>query len=199
MTLPPANISDEIGIALNNIGDAATGIFTPTLRLGVTGLARAGKTIYITSLIHNLLSNAKMPEFEAMAEGRLVGAKLVEHPNKAIPRFAYEQHLADLTNNAPKWPKSTNRISQIRIKLKYQSKDWLKSRLGQSELYIDIIDYPGEWLLDLPLLSLSFEQFSEQALKRASRPESKNEAKDFLVALKKLMPTKRQMKQTHKF
>ena len=190
MPLPPATISDEVSIALNNVGDAATGIFTPTLRLGVTGLARAGKTIYITSLIHNLLTNAKMPEFEAMAQGRLIGAKLVEHPNKAIPRFAYEQHLADLTNNTPKWPKSTNRISQIRIKLKYQSKDWLKSRLGAknglSELNIDIIDYPGEWLLDLPLLSLSFEQFSEQALKRASQASSKNQAKDFLVALKKI-------------
>jgi hypothetical protein len=29
-------------------------------------------------------------------------------------------------------------------------------------LYIDIIDYPGEWLLDLPLLELSYEQWSEQ-------------------------------------
>lgn len=186
MPQPPINISDEIGIALNNIGDAATSIFTPTLRIGVTGLAHAGKTIYITSLIHNLLTNAKMPEFEAMSQGRLIGAKLVDHPNKTIPRFAYEKHLSALSNSPTKWPKSTSRISQIRLKLKYQSNDWLKSRLGENEINIDIIDYPGEWLLDLPLLSLSFEQFSEKALKRALRPKATNQAKDFLANLKKI-------------
>ena len=32
--------------------------FEPSLRLGVTGLARAGKTVFITSLVANLIETA---------------------------------------------------------------------------------------------------------------------------------------------
>jgi hypothetical protein len=31
---PPTTITDELGIALSNLADSATGVFTPTLRLG---------------------------------------------------------------------------------------------------------------------------------------------------------------------
>ena len=36
--------SDAAGDALRSIGDFATGLVTPTVKLGVTGLARSGKT-----------------------------------------------------------------------------------------------------------------------------------------------------------
>lgn len=186
MARSPTNLVDEAGIALGNLTDAASGMFTPTLRLGVTGLSRAGKTIFITALIHNLLTQARMPAFAPMAEGRLIGAQLAEHPDKAIPRFAYEQHLEALTGSEPFWPESTRRISQIRLSLKYQSADWLGGMFGPSQLNLDIVDYPGEWLLDLPLLSLSFREWSDQALARAERPGAQNEAKPFLDALAKI-------------
>lgn len=189
MAQPLATITDEVGIALGNLSDATTGVFTPTLRLGVTGLSRAGKTIFITSLIHNLLTNARLPGFTAMAEGRLIGAQLTEHPERGMPRFAYEQHLEALTGKTPHWPESTRRISQIRITLKFQSQNWLSGMLGPSQMHLDIVDYPGEWLLDLPLLSLSFAQWSEQALTRAKRPGSASEAKPFLDALAEIDPT----------
>ena len=63
MPQPPTTIVDELGIALSNLADAATGAFTPTLRLGVTGLSRAGKTIFITALVHNLLTGGRLPGF----------------------------------------------------------------------------------------------------------------------------------------
>ena len=37
-------------------------------------------------------------------------------------------------------------------------------------LTLEIIDYPGEWLLDLPLLEQSFAQFSRDALALAEQP-----------------------------
>ena len=61
MPQSPTSLTDEIGIALANLADAATGAFTPTLRLGVTGLSRAGKTIFITALVHDLLTVAAFP------------------------------------------------------------------------------------------------------------------------------------------
>ena len=80
--------------------------FTPTLRLGVTGLSRAGKTIFITALVHNLLTGGRLPGFAPLAEGRFIGARLAEYPDAAIPRFAYEQHLEALTGKTPHWPES---------------------------------------------------------------------------------------------
>ncbi len=183
MPQSPTTITDEIGIALGNLADAAAGSLTPTLRLGVTGLSRAGKTIFITALVHNLLTGGRLPGFAPLADGRFIGAKLAEYPDAAIPRFAYEQHLEALTGKTPYWPESTKRISQLRLTLKFQSQSWWQGWAGPSVLNLDIIDYPGEWLLDLPLLSLSFAEWSVQALDRARRPGSAPEAAAFLATL----------------
>lgn len=190
MPQPPTTIVDELGIALSSLADAATGAFTPTLRLGVTGLSRAGKTIFITALVHNLLTGGRMPGFAPLAEGRFIGARLAEYPDATIPRFAYEQHLEALTGKQPVWPESTRRISQLRVVLKFQSKNWYSGLAGPSTLNLDIVDYPGEWLLDLPLLGLSFAEWSAEALQRARRPDSGKEAKPFLDLLTSIDPHK---------
>ena len=183
MPQSPTSLSDEIGIALANLADAAGSSFTPTLRLGVTGLSRAGKTIFITALIHNLLTGGRLPGFAPLTEGRFIGARLAESPDAGVPRFAYEQHLQSLTGKTPAWPESTRRISELRLTLKYQSQSWFVGWTGPSTLNLDIVDYPGEWLLDLPLLSLSFAEWSAQALHRARRDDAPDEAGIFLDAL----------------
>ncbi len=182
----PTSIFDEIGIALNNMTGAASGAITPTMRLGVTGLSRSGKTVFITSLVHNLLNQGRLPGFSPIAQGRFLGATLSEHPNQAIPRFPYEKHLASLSGDTPEWPHSTRSISQLRLTLKYQSQNWMTGLTGPSRLHLDIVDYPGEWLLDLPLLSLSYAQWSKQALTRADSTKHTKEARDFLTVLKSL-------------
>ncbi len=183
MPQPPTTITDELGIALANLADSASGVLTPTLRLGVTGLSRTGKTIFITALVHNLLTQGRLPGFAPLADGRFIGAKLAEYPDATIPRFAYEQHLAALTANPPVWPESTRRISQLRIVLKFQSAKWFSGLRGPATLNLDIVDYPGEWLLDLPLLGLSFADWSAEALERAERPGHTDEAGAFLAEL----------------
>ncbi|WP_375596997.1 YcjX family protein [Devosia sp. Naph2] len=183
MPQPPTTITDELGIALSNLADTATGVLTPTLRLGVTGLSRAGKTIFITALVHNLLTQGRLPGFAPLADGRFIGARLAEYPDATIPRFAYEQHLAALSGNPPVWPESTRRISQLRLVLKFQSAKWWAGMTGPATLNLDIVDYPGEWLLDLPLLGLSFAEWSDQALARARQPGHADEAAEFLRVL----------------
>ncbi|MVS98626.1 YcjX family protein [Devosia marina] len=183
MPQPPTTITDELGIALSNLADTATGVLTPTLRLGVTGLSRAGKTIFITALVHNLLTQGRLPGFAPLADGRFIGARLAEYPDATIPRFAYEQHLAALSANPPVWPESTRRISQLRLVLKFQSAKWWAGMTGPAMLNLDIVDYPGEWLLDLPLLGLSFAEWSTEALERARQPGHTDEAAEFLAAL----------------
>ena len=70
MPQPPTTLTDELGIALANLADSATGVLTPTLRLGVTGLSRAGKTIFITALVHNLLTGGRLPGFAPLKRCR---------------------------------------------------------------------------------------------------------------------------------
>jgi predicted YcjX-like family ATPase len=186
--VPISTYTDGVGDALRSIGDYATGLVTPTVRLGVTGLARSGKTVFITALVHNLIAGARLPFFDASAEGRLLRVYLEPQPDDAVPRFEYESHLADLTGSPPRWPESTRRISQLRLTLEYETRKFWKRQLGRDRLHIDIVDYPGEWLLDLPLLRIDYREWSRAALEQAGTPDRKKASKEWRKALGEIDP-----------
>ena len=157
-------LSDDALIVLDNLVDISTNFRTPILRLGVTGLSRSGKTVFITSLVHALVNSGKLPMFEPKASGRIAGARLEPQPSMNLPRFSYEEHLSLLTRER-QWPQSTSSISELRITIAYESASAWNRTLGSGKLNIDIVDYPGEWLLDLPLLAMDYAAWSAQALK----------------------------------
>lgn len=155
----------------------------PVVRLGVTGLARAGKTVAITSIIQNLLNQGGMPLLSAAGSGRLIGAKLSEQPDLTLPRFAFEDHRDALLGDPARWPESTSSISQFRLSLRYRSDTWIKRAIsGENILHIDIVDYPGEWLLDLPLMDLDFQTWSAQVFAATEQEPRMTLAKDWLEA-----------------
>jgi predicted YcjX-like family ATPase len=78
--------------------------------------------------------------------------------------------MAALNGNPPRWPDSTRAIAQLRLSIRYRPAAWLSGVLGPSTLHLDIVDYPGEWLLDLPLLTLSFAEWSQRTLAAAEAP-----------------------------
>ena len=86
----------------------ATACSIPTVRLGVTGLSRAGKTVFITALVHGLTRGGRLPVFERLATGRIARARLEPQPDDAVPRFDYENHVRALTEER-RWPNSTGR------------------------------------------------------------------------------------------
>lgn len=139
------------------------------VRLAVTGLSRAGKTAYITSLINQLLHSASrthLPLFQPSREGWLLGAKRVQQHQLHIPAFEYQAGMDALMHNPPHWPLPTTDVSEIRLALRYKPQSGaLRFVQETATLYIDIIDYPGEWLLDLPLLSMNFFQWSNKQAK----------------------------------
>lgn len=147
-------------VAAGGLRDFATGLVNPTVRLGVTGLSRAGKTVFITALIQAMLHGGRLPAFEAMAQGRISRVFLEPQPDDDLPRFAFEEHLAALDGKDRHWPEGTRRISQLRLTAEYQPRGFLARNFGHGRLHIDIVDYPGEWLLDLPLMNMSFAQWS---------------------------------------
>ena len=155
-------LSDLAFEARNTARSVADYVTGTGLRLGVTGLSRAGKTVFITALVQALTTRgARLPVFAAAAEGRISRGILEPQPDDGVPRFAVEDHLVALTVER-RWPESTRRISEIRITIDFDRKaGW---RTGPTSLTLDIVDYPGEWLLDLPLLGKSYAQWSAETL-----------------------------------
>src|SRR4051812_49502846 len=94
---PWTSLVDDARIAAKSLSDYAAGSFNPTVRLGVTGLSRAGKTVFITSLVQALVLGGRLPVFRAQAEGRIARVVLSPQPDDTVPRFDYESHLADLS------------------------------------------------------------------------------------------------------
>jgi len=152
------DIIEEARLSARALLDYGEHFFNPTVRLGVTGLSRAGKTVFITALIHGLTKGGRFPVFEAFNSGRIARAELAPQPDDAVPRFDYENHLRTLIEER-RWPNSTVDISELRLVIDYQRHNGADRRLT-----LDIVDYPGEWLLDLPLLNKSFEQWSAESL-----------------------------------
>jgi predicted YcjX-like family ATPase len=164
------SFTDEARIALDTLtGRAATMFSQPSLRLGVTGLSRAGKTVFITALVHNLIHGGRLPLFDARKSGRIARAGLEQQPDDAVPRFQYEDHVEALVN-ARIWPDSTRAISELRLTVEYESASGWNRMFSSGRLAIDIVDYPGEWLLDLPLLGKDFRQFSKETVDLAALP-----------------------------
>jgi uncharacterized protein len=163
--MPPSltSITDDVLIAADNIADLATGLINPTLRLGVTGLSRSGKTVFITSLVHNLLNGGRLPLLRAVHQGRVSAVQLDAQPDDAVPRFQYEDHIRDMLEKRI-WPDSTRSISELRLTINYESASGWNRLFKPGKLSLDIVDYPGEWLLDLPLLAQDYAQFTKNAL-----------------------------------
>jgi predicted YcjX-like family ATPase len=139
-------------------------LVNPTVRLGVTGMSGAGKTVFITALVHALMRGGRLPVFEPLAGGRISDGRLAPQPDDAVPRFDYENYVRVLVGER-RWPESTRWISELRLVIEYQSR-----RGAMRTLTLDIVDYPGEWLLDLPLLDKSYEQWSAESLVLSRQP-----------------------------
>ncbi len=173
----------------STVSNTVSGVFfEPALRLGVTGLSQAGKTVFITSLVANLLDRGRMGRMQAVAEGRIEAAFLQPQPDDTLPRFDYERHLAALSGPEPRWPESTREIAQLRLSFRIRPGGLLGGMRRARIQHVDIIDYPGEWLLDLVLLDKDYATWSREMLARmATRPF----AADCHAALSDADPTAR--------
>lgn len=173
-------IGEGIAEGIESAQARLSGLFETTIRLGVTGLSRAGKTVFVTGLVANLLARGRMPQLVAAREGRIAAAWLQPQPDLTLPRFDYERHLAALLGEEPRWPEGTRGLSELRLSLRLNPSGWFAGWRGARIVHLDIIDYPGEWLLDVTLIDKGFAQWSGDTLARLpGRPE----ARGFLATL----------------
>lgn len=163
------------------------------LRLAVTGLSRAGKTAFLTSLVHQLRHagvEARLDLLPTAREGRLLGAQRVAQQDLGVPRFPYDQAIASLDQQPPHWPEPTRGISELRLHIRYRPENnGLFGSLGSdtATLTLDLFDYPGEWLLDLPLLEHDFFSWSQRQQATLS-PQRRELAADWLATVERLDP-----------
>ena len=167
-TLVIGTLADTLGRGIESASQTVSGaFFEPVIRLGVTGLAGAGKTVFITALVANLLERGRMPGLTAARNGRIEAAYLQPQPDDTVPRFAFETHLDALTGPAPVWPSSTRAVSELRLSMRVRPRGLLAGLGGARLVHLDIVDYPGEWLLDLALIDMDFATWSRKTLARA--------------------------------
>jgi len=156
-----------------------------TVRLAVTGLSGSGKTAFIASLVHNLLSAAgepaRLPFFRPVAERRILGTRLDAPRTDTIAPFPVGEAIAALAADPPHWPPSTTDLRRADLTLRFTPAGFLgRATGGIAELRLEIIDYPGEWLLDLPLLGQSYRDWSRTTLERSRDGARAPLARDWL-------------------
>ena len=172
---------------LSGVAELANGA---TVSLAVTGLSRAGKTVFITSLAHNLLSALhqphRMPLLEVVGDGRLVSARLAADRADPLPGFPYRRNIEQMA--AADWPAPTRSLSEIEIDIRFARTGaigFVLRQIGSSAgtLRLKIVDYPGEWLLDLPLLTQSYADWSRATLALCRRGTRAEIGRDFIACL----------------
>ncbi len=176
--LRPLGLSRPLGLlrdaawTAEQLGRSALG--QERLRVAVTGLSRSGKTVFITSLLANLLAAGQgkrvLPALEAASGGRLRDVKLVPAVAQTVPRFDLAGHLAALAADPPSWPDRTEDLSTVELTLTLERSSWIGGGLlGDRTVTLELLDYPGEWLLDLPMLSQDYSGWSVATLARLRR------------------------------
>jgi predicted YcjX-like family ATPase len=157
------------------------------LRLAVTGLRRSGKTVLITTAVHHLLDAGDLPFLRAVDEGRYLGARLTDADREGA--FPFARYEADLAASPPRWPKATDRLATLQLEVAYRTKSLVLRQVAPIQtLTLEIIDYPGEWLLDLPLLGETYDGFSASALALAEQPLRAAAARPWLERLRAFEP-----------
>jgi predicted YcjX-like family ATPase len=154
----------------------------------VTGLSRSGKSTLFTSLMAQLLQRTyggdehqPLPLLSSLPIERLLSVDFVANDD-GTPAFSYQQHFEQLKQR--QWPESTRSVSAFSIRMAFErSYEWLSQLAGDDQRQLTIYDYPGEWLMDLPLMDKSFADWSAQVLAQQLTEPQKTHASDWQTLL----------------
>ena len=118
-----------------------------------------------------------LPGLSRALAGRSIAVAIAPAGADALPRFDYRRHLAALTADPPAWPERTSAAALLAFDVAI-GRERFGLTLPPRRFRLELLDYPGEWLLDLPLLRTSFDDWSAATLRRL---EPLPEAAEFLA------------------
>lgn len=143
--------------------------------IGVTGFSGSGKSTFITSLIHQLKysNEALLGGFLPARDENIVDVKLL--PIYGLKLFDYPSGIEALSSHPPQWPASTTESSGCIVEITYKRKvPFYKPFFSETtKLNVEIRDYPGEWLLDIPLLDQNYLEWCLEVEKLYQQPQQK--------------------------
>jgi predicted YcjX-like family ATPase len=142
-----ANPFSSLGATMNHV------------RVGITGLSRAGKTVFLTSTLYYLLetTGAQLPIF---FQRKIRFAGLEHSIDGNSEPFPYQANLERYRNEKPEWPTRTAGVSEFSVDLMPNRGD-----RKMNPVRLSFVDYPGEKLHDLPLANQSFGIWSATSLR----------------------------------
>jgi predicted YcjX-like family ATPase len=122
-----------------------------------------------------------LPFLRAAADRRILDARRRAVEGGGVAQFPIRETIAALAADPPEWPPSTTDLRRADLALHFAPGSFF-GRLagGIAELRLEILDYPGEWLLDLPLLRQSYRDWSRTTLDLARRGSRAALARDWL-------------------
>lgn len=172
------------------ISETIENLFTQHIKIGVTGFSRAGKTLFISSLAQALLSTdswknkrgqGPLAHFAPVERGSFRSAQVRNDINSHLPQFPFIKVRNSLVEQGATWPVPTEGISHLVLDLDYWSKRWYR-RLRH--IQVEFVDYPGEWLNDLPMLAQGYSTWSGSVLGLAQLNERSEWSAPFIERLK---------------
>jgi predicted YcjX-like family ATPase len=146
----------------------------------VTGLSRSGKSTLFTSLMAQLTYRAQhiaqssydgLPLLSTLPSRRVKSIELIRWKDSLT--FPYRENLQALRER--RWPASTKNISTFAVDITLRrSNQLLQQLLGDETTRLVIHDYPGEWLMDLPMIEQSFIDWSAHTFAQQSSEPQKS-------------------------
>ncbi len=145
-----------------------------THRFTITGLSRSGKSMLFTSLM-TILRYRSEQHYNCLPLLDYLPVELVEsmriEPLDDHEPFPLDAHLASLA--AGGWPAPTETVYGFKLVVRLKQTHRLKQYLlPYTDVVFEFIDYPGEWITDLPMLDKTYTQWSDSAwAQQASDPQ----------------------------
>ena len=147
-----------------------------TLSIGVTGFARAGKTVFLASVVQALLTAAAWST--RRGQGQLVGfgpferrvfrsVRIRDDIRATLPQFQFRKVRESLLGGDAEWPEPTLGLSHLVLDVHFEPAGRFR-RFKRNHLLINLVDYPGEWLVDVPMLKQTYADWSEEMWRLAN-------------------------------
>lgn len=127
--------------------------------IAITGFSGAGKSTLLTSLVTQLLYlQTQQPGSHWPLAKRWLSARLQNHQG-GLPDYPLAGQQAALL--AGRWPDSTRALSRCLLDIRLTPNHRLQDLSGQGYVnhQLEIWDYPGEWLMDLPLATQDYHRW----------------------------------------
>lgn len=161
-----AALLDKTLAAASLTSDKLADVFSKeTHRFTITGLSRSGKSMLFTSLVTMLKSRSEegyacLPLLRYLPPSQVLDIRV--EPIEGYKVFPQLDNLAALEQG--QWPAATEEAYGFKliVRLK-QTASLTRHIIPHTDVVFEFIDYPGEWITDIPMLSKTYAQWSDSA------------------------------------